>query len=124
MAQHLDTFATIRNEGYAIYTRPSDGFFPHGVEYCYYTDGKRIGYAQFDPMTGYTVSTVHKPSQTHGTGYQIERHVDSLTSEVLTEALETLLPVWADHRFALPRKYTDWNDFQNANAWNKGFQKA
>ena len=62
--------------------------------YLLFTDGKNIGYLQADRLAGFTISTVHKPNTTTGTGFQIERHATEFTAEMLARAFITT-PHWA-----------------------------
>ena len=90
--------------------------------YMLFTDGKNIGYLQNDRMAGYTISTVHKPNTTSGTGYQIERHVTTFTKEMLQNAF-VRAPHWAYGRdIDSVRKYKDMDDYRAGNSFNASYQ--
>lgn len=96
----------IKAQGYRVF------MYPHCDTYCYYTDGTRIGYAQWSRME--KVTTVHQPSVSGGTGYVL---ADEITPESLDRAIKTGVPEWS--RDGYPKKYKDWEQFFNANAFNK-----
>lgn len=54
----------IKSLGYDVYIREPK------QEYCFYTDGTHIGYAQWGGMEP-RVCSVHKPSLLCGTGYSL-----------------------------------------------------
>ena len=54
----------IKSLGYDVYIRKPK------QEYCFYTDGAHIGYAQWGGMEP-RVCSVHKPSLSCGTGYSL-----------------------------------------------------
>lgn len=101
--------ALIKGCGYRVFMRDP------ASEYCHYTDGERIAYAQWSGLRDH-VSTVHKPSQQVGTGFQI---ADEITPETLQQALITLAPHWASGSDrSNVRKYASWDAFHNADSWN------
>lgn len=60
-----ETLDAIANLGFAVY-QPTTG----QKTYLYYTDGTRIGYLQKGDFGGLSISTVHIPNRTTGTGFQ------------------------------------------------------
>jgi hypothetical protein len=88
--------------------------------YAYFSDGERVAYVQQESGGGFTVSTVHAPNQTTGTGFQISRHAP-LTAEVLKEALHTLAPTWDQRNFDTVVKFRDLDHFFSASSWNAGY---
>lgn len=105
----------IKRLGFSVYMRsPSD-------EYCYYTDGTRIGYAQWSRL-GTRVSSVHKPSSQVGTGFGI---ADEITEATVKAAMTTLYPHWASSADrAAVKKYRNWEEFLNKDAWNRGYAEV
>lgn len=73
--------------------------------YVWFTepDGKRIGYAQMNRLTGLEYSTVHKPHRQVGTGYCAQDDKAALS----------LAPHWAHaHDVAHIQKYADIDEFR------------
>jgi hypothetical protein len=87
-----------------------------GSTYCLYTDGVRIGYAQWSRIA-VGVSTIHKPNQRTGTGFW---YADVLTEETLKGALNCIAPDWA---YATDRasvkKYRDFNEYLSESKFNR-----
>lgn len=101
----------IKNAGYRVYMHK-----PQIDEFCFYTDGTRIGYAQWSGIRGPCVDSVHIPNIQTGTGFKV---ADEITPESLEEALACHAPDWAAPRdHASVRKYPNWEAFQSANDWN------
>ena len=98
----------ILSQGYRVFTRPN-------TEYCYYTDGTNIGYAQWSRNTT-KVASLHKPSRQVGTGYGV---ADTITEQTLQAALTLHCPHWDAHNADNVKKYKDWDEFHNKNDWNK-----
>lgn len=83
--------------------------------YCFFTDGKNIGYAQWDGIRE-SVSTVHKPNKSTGTGFNV---ADEITRETLLAAMQTFAPHWvsaSDRASVL--KYRNIDDYLKASEWN------
>lgn len=97
----------IKSCGYEVYA-------PSPIKtWCFYTDGKRVAYAQWgDRMS---VSSVHHADRTVGTGFQIS---DNITKESLDEALACVAPSWARREHALVKKYPNLENFLNGH-WCK-----
>lgn len=97
--------------GYSVFMRK-----PQTDEYCFYTDGTRIGYAQWSNVRGPQVASVHAPSRMAGTGFQI---ADDITAESLQAAIACHAPNWATvEERASVRKYSSWAAFRMKDAWN------
>ena len=101
----------IKSLGYDVYIREPK------QEYCFYTDGTHIGYAQWRGIEP-RVCSVHKPSLSCGTGYSLFTKISKNTLDV---AIKTIKP----HHHARDeiKKYKDWNEFHNLNDWNKKLYK-
>ena len=72
--------------------------------YVWFTDGKRIGYVQYNGYEGVKYSTVHKANKKTGTGF---------SAQDAQAALE-FAPHWAsdaDRKSVV--KYSDFAEFQN-----------
>ena len=101
--------------GLRVFTRGDEN-----PTYCYFTDGKYIGYAQWGDVC--SVSTVHKPNKSTGTGFIVACEI---TQETLLTAMQTIAPHWvsaADR--ASVRKYIDIDDFLRDSKWNSEFKEA
>lgn len=66
--------------------------------WCYFVEGDKIGYLQAPTWSLPSISTVHKPNVTSGTGFKL-REVDwqTLTKDVCQMAFAHA-PSWADAR--------------------------
>lgn len=101
----------IQSCGYRVFMRkPTD-------EYCFFTDGTRIGYAQW---SGYrtSVSSVHVGSRENGTGFGV---ADSITPESIKAAAEMVMPNWATGSV---RKYRSWDEYIAESDWNAGLTEV
>ena len=106
--------AFIRSCGYRVFIRPSKSRIDS--EYCFYTDGTRIAYAQWSDLRT-TVSSVHKANRTTGTGFQVS---GAITADTLRDALKCHCPNWANCGDAeTVRKYADWDEYHNESAFNR-----
>lgn len=57
---------SLKEKGYEVYG-------PEKLStYVYFTDGKRIGYVQYNNVGGTKYTTVHMPNKYTGTGFQAE----------------------------------------------------
>lgn len=88
----------------------ADGLQVFGPEdltsYVYFTDGTRIGYAQYDSMFGDKFSTVNKPCKQCGTGYRVDTPEQALA----------IIPSWAPSADrSMVRKYKDFEEFKKSN---------
>lgn len=101
----------IKQAGWRVFVRPGS---PYSRQYCYYTDGKVIGYAQWSSGRP-QVSSVHMPNSQTGTGFQVD---DKITPETLKEAAQCTCPSWAR---AADRdcvtKYKDWDEFHSKDSF-------
>ena len=83
--------------------------------YCFFTDGKNIGYAQWGGISE-SVSSVHKPNKSTGTGFSV---ADEITQMTLLAAMQTIAPHWASASDrASVRKYRDIDAYLKASKWN------
>lgn len=96
---------TAQRAGYTVYMgSPNDSWF-------HYTDGKNIGYAQFNTYDGAKLCTVHKPSQQVGTGFR----VDGCDKLAFKAAAIILAPNWASsHDLKCVRKWESFEAFRKA----------
>ena len=101
----------VKRAGFKVYMRkPTD-------TYLYFTDGSRIGYLQTERGV-YSLSSVHVPNSEAGTGFGIDDCMGTIDRASLERAF-VIAPHW--HRGETPAKWKNWEAFQNANQWNKGF---
>jgi hypothetical protein len=116
MTTETDAFVTlIKSCGYRVFMRkPSD-------KYCFYTDGERIGYAQWSDIRT-VVSTVHKANRTTGTGFHVG---DAITPDTLRDAIRCHTPNWARAGDAgTVKKYASWDAFHNESAFNSELREV
>lgn len=93
----------LKAKGYQVYG-PEER-----TSYVFFTDGKRIGYAQNSRLCGVTYSTVHRPDKHVGTGFSAETPEEALMHS----------PQWADEGMRkCVRKYADFEEFKAQN-WQK-----
>jgi hypothetical protein len=89
--------------------------------YMLFTEGKNIGYMQLDRSAGYTISTVHKPNTSSGTGFQVERHVSDFTRDILARAF-VHCPEWYLRDARSVHKYRDMEDYRAASSFNAEYK--
>lgn len=91
----------IIEDGYKVYA--NDHKDNREITYIYFTDGKKIGYAQ-TYYSGIQFSTVHKPNRKSGTGFSLEEFA---SIEDYPTAFTT--PPWA---YKYPsNKWDSWEEF-------------
>ena len=96
--------------GYDIYM-PKSGAWK---TYCFYTDGRNIAYLQRASIgSGYSISTVHKPNRSTGTGFGLGVEGFYPTNKEIKNGF-TDWPNWASlsDRESV-KKYKDFNEFKN-----------
>ena len=99
--------------GYRVFIRPNK--YGHAPEYCFYTDGTRIAYAQWSRGESH-ISTAHMPNTQTGTGYIF---ANQIKAETLAYALGCHSPSWASGSDrASVKKWKDWNTFHQSSAFN------
>lgn len=112
-----DAVDFMKAAGFHVYMRD------RADSYALFADENGIGYVQFDPMEGYSVSTVHVPNRESGTGYQIARHVSTLTDRILEEAVRTVVPHW--HRGdSPPLKYAGIEDYRSRGKFEAEYREV
>lgn len=96
MSIHL-LIDSLKEKGYEVYG-------PEKLtSYAYFTDGTRIGYAQYSNMRGAEYSTVHLPCKGCGTGFGAQNAEEALK----------FAPAWAYKRDTdAVRKYPDFATFK------------
>jgi hypothetical protein len=102
------------------------GFTPYmrntSDSYMYYTDGARVAYLQIDRLRGVTLSTVHIPNRTTGTGFSLADDLYGVTKESLESAFMHS-PSWAN-RFDREsvKKFGSMEAFLTSTKWNGDFK--
>ena len=111
----------IREAGYTAYMRDQEN-----DSWCYFTDGTRIGCAEFgrSAAASHGVSvhlcTVHKPNKETGTGFSLDG--DALTPADFALAFE-YAPAWATGKQrASVVKYRDWAEFKARDSFNAEYK--
>ena len=90
-------------------------------EYCYYTDGVNIGYAQWSDYRE-SVSTVNIPHINTGTGF-VYSHV--INPETIKAAANRLGPNWASsHQLAFVKKFKSWDAFVKSSKFHEAYKKV
>jgi hypothetical protein len=107
-AAGFDVYMRALTDTWLIFTDPATG---------------RIGYLQAPRGDGYSLSTVHMPNTTTGTGFQVDRYLTDFSRQSLQRAF--LAPDWASGRDRESvRKYRDIEHFRAANEWNGAYRLA
>ncbi len=91
--------------------------------WIYYTDGTRIGYLQNGRLDGISLSTVHIPNTTTGTGFKLDEclGVIDLTAEKLATAFNHS-PGWATGRDRdSVRKWRDFAAFKASSRFDSEY---
>lgn len=110
----------VKRLGFTVYMRkPTDRFM-------LFTEGNNIGYLQLDFGGGYSLTTVHMPNTTTGTGFSIGRHLsaDDLTAEKLREAF-VVIPHGLYGRGSngdTVRKYRDIDHYRSRDSFNAEYK--
>ena len=102
----------IKAQGYRVFVR--DVVNP---TYCFYTDGERIAYAQWNNYST-CVSSVHKPCKSAGTGFNV---ADKIDADTLAKGLHCFIPGWAYgsvHSDIV--KYKSMDAYLASSKWNGG----
>ena len=93
--------------------------------YLFFTDGTNIGYLQHREMDGFSLSTVHIPNTTSGTGFVVARFMADITCRELAECFVRCPSDFMGQGLAKSVvKWRDWDHFHNSNQWNKSFNKV
>ena len=105
----------IAEAGFDVYMRkPLDS-------YAYFTDGQRIGYVQEDRLQPPTLSTVHIPNRTSGTGFGLGSP-KTFDRASLEDAFITA-PQWADGASRKSvKKWPNLEAFLKGNDWGGGLK--
>lgn len=87
-----------------------------------FTDGQNIGYLQAPRGDGWSISTVHMPNSTTGTGFQIDRYLATFDRASLARAF-VHAPRWASGRdVASVRKYRDIEHYRASGPFNAEYR--
>lgn len=108
----------IHAEGFDVYMRQARD------TWAYFTDGKRIGYVQFDRMSGLNISTAHVPNRQSGTGFRVDRRTNGPITRQDMEDAFAFCPAWAraDERASVV-KWRDWDHFHNHDGFSRDYVK-
>lgn len=107
----------VKDLGFRVFVRND------GDTYAFFTNGKSFGYVQKDYFGGYSISSVHIPNHTSGTGFQISKP-DELTAENLSSAF-CIAPYWADWRSQTSvKQYANEKAFLKAHSWGGGLKEV
>lgn len=109
----------IKRLGFRVWMRhPEDNFLLFTDK-----DGKKIGYLQDSGPEAISMSTVHKPNHTSGTGYGMFKHVDEMDlSREDLDACFCLYPQWADSKSRdSVKKWKGIDEYRAANKFNAAY---
>jgi hypothetical protein len=87
---------------------------PNWQTYFFFSDGKNIGYVEYDRSRGFRFSTVHKPNLQTGTGYSIDEGMPTIEN---AKKAFIVAPAWA--RNDKVNKYRDLQEFMTAQTRQK-----
>ena len=107
----------IKAEGYRVFMRDRTD------SYALFESAEGLGYIQFDPQAGYILTTMHWPNRESGTGYQIARHVSTITPQLLREAVLTVVP-HEHRRDKAPRKYAGIDAYRARGSFEAEYQEV
>lgn len=111
-----ETIQAIKEAGFSVYMREEKD------TYAYFTDGVNIGYIQENSWDGISISTVHIPCHECGTGYGIEKNMNTISRERLIQAF-IHHPSWGGFQSKV-KKWRDMKQFLGANSWNRSFKEV
>lgn len=89
--------------------------------WCLYTDGQRIAMLQRAFLAGYTISTVHKPNRTTGTGWQMFRGTFDLTPDNLAAGFKDHPGGATTAERASIHKYAGIDDYRAESRFNADY---
>lgn len=107
---------SVARAGFDVYMRDQKDTF------SIFTDGTRIGYLQNSAFRGMSISTVHVPNKSSGTGFGVLDSLSEadLTAEKLSEAF-VIAPDWGRDRQSV-RKWKDFAAFKAADSFNAEYK--
>ena len=114
----MKVIAIIKEDGLKVYVPEKEDFHT----YALITDGKSIGYVQYNLYDGISFSSVHIPSKDNGSSFRVgeipygidEREIVRLARRSLDNNPE--IKQWFS-RYKV-KKYKDWEDFESRH-WRK-----
>ncbi len=112
------TIEAVKRAGFDVYLHSPE------ASWLIYTDGTRLAYLQNERFGGMSITTKHKPSSYHGTGFVMLESLDDndLTREILEQGF-AIAPHWATHKSEV-RKYRDFAEFLNEGPFNRRYTKV
>lgn len=98
---------------------------PERDTWFYYTDGTHIGYCQFPGHDSPSLSTVHVPNTTTGTGFIYTDRWEEITPEKMRAAMTCFAPQWASARDCeTVKKWKDWDTFHRHDSYKREYRKV
>lgn len=108
----LKNFAELLlKNGYKVYAVPPDDRSSSRTWLYFEKDG-RIAYAQADYAASVHLSSVHKPSREHGTGFRMTELSIIPTLEDAEAALNCVAPTWCNRIKRTIQKYSSFAEYQ------------
>jgi hypothetical protein len=105
----------LKADGFKVYTTNYPSSEDQEATYIYFTDGHRIGYAQFTTYDGLSFFTVHKPNRSTGTGF---RATDQYSATESDYEKAFTPPAWAHNMESTP--FASWEDFTESHGKYRG----
>lgn len=103
--------------GLEVYMRNRDD------SYLIFSDGKRLGYLEHHAFNGFTLTSVHVPNSTTGTGFQVARHAPSVDEPQLRRCLTLTEPGWLPSRDrGKTVKYRSPESYFSASSFNRQYK--
>lgn len=107
----------IKSQGYRVFMRD------RADSYALFESAEGVGYIQFEPMAGYTLTTRHRANKASGTGYQVARHSPNITPELLRESVRTTTPRWS-RRDPKPVKFANMDEYRALGAYEAAYREV
>lgn len=110
-----ETIDSIRSMGFKVYMRNPSG------SYAYVESDDGICYIQYDRMSGYDISTAHKPNRSTGTGFRMYSGTE-ISKDKLVAAIQTVNPMPGSYRD--PTKYENMDDYIKSDRFNSAYKEV
>lgn len=107
-----------KRAGFRVYQRD-----PEKDTWFYFTDGTHIGYCQFPDRLPSSLTTVHQPSTSAGTGFAFADGPE-VTAESMKQCAHTHCPAWFNRTgwSSSVHKFRDWEHFTRSSKFNSEYR--
>ena len=111
-----ETIDAIHEAGFLVYMRT-----PYDSWLYFVDDADRIGYAQEEHSGFVSITTVHVPNKSTGTGFVLD-DIPSLSADNLAKAF-VIAPSWVtDRDRASVKKWASWEAFKASSPFNADYK--